>query len=168
MKLSHLLPLLLFLCFGCASSQEEQVSNQNNFPEIVGAVNDFEGIFTKSEAAQLENKSRLHRDTTTEEIVIVTIDNIEPYEDILLFGTELANYWGVGQEDEDNGVLIVVSKTQRKMAICLGYGMEDRIGDIKSQEFINHVFIPQFKKGMYFQGCLEGVNAIMTHLSENP
>jgi uncharacterized protein len=40
--------------------------------------------------------------------------------------TRWAQTWGIGQA-KDNGVIILVAKAERKIAINPGYGLEDRL-----------------------------------------
>ena len=41
-----------------------------------------------------------------------------------MYATELAHKWGIGQKDEDNGILLLVSKEERRITIRTGYGVE--------------------------------------------
>ena len=59
-----------------------------------------------------------YADTTSTQIVIVTIESLEGSE-INFYGTELAQKWGLGQKGKDNGILILVSKGTEKQELLL-------------------------------------------------
>ena len=87
------------------------------FPQPVGYVNDFEGIFTESQIKELNVIINRHELETTNQIAIVTIGSIEPYNDISEFTIDLANYWRIGHKDHKNGVLIAFSTKLKKIQI---------------------------------------------------
>ena len=73
----------------------------------------------------------------------------------------MGNYWGVGQKDIDNGLLIVFSKPLRKVAISTGYGTEKVLTDSICKQIIESVMIPNFKNGDYFKGIDNGVDTLI-------
>jgi uncharacterized protein len=99
---------------------------------------------------------------TTIEIAIVTLDTscttAEAFNDLAL---HIANTWGVGKKDKNNGVTICISKGYRKIRICNGYGIEKLINDAETKQIVDSYFIAAFKKGDYYNGTLEGLLAIM-------
>ena len=77
--------------------------------------------------------------------------------DINVFANELFNYWGVGDNSKDNGVLILLAKEQRELRFETGYGVENVLTDARCQEiFLNHM-VPYFKKDDYQNGICSGV-----------
>jgi uncharacterized protein len=75
----------------------------------------------------------------------------------------LANLWGVGAENLNNGVLIGVSEQFRKIRICNGLAIETILSDNQTKEIIENNFIPKFKKNKYFRGVMNGLDALETH-----
>ena len=59
--------------------------------------------------------------------------------------TNWAQTWGIGQAKEDNGVIILVAKAERKIAINPGYGLEDRLTAGLGGEIIRNIITPEFK-----------------------
>ena len=68
--------------------------------------------------------------------------------------------WGIGQSKEDNGVLILLSKKDRKIWIAPGYGVEEKLTAGINGEIVRNIIIPEFKAGNYYQGLDKGVDAI--------
>jgi uncharacterized protein len=108
---------------------------------------------------------KTYQEKTTIQIALVTIDtsmvsrgNFENY--VL----KIANSWGVGQKEKNNGGAIGISKGYRFMRIENGYGIEGVLSDNETKKIINSAFIPYFKKGLYYKGTITGLRAIMDKL----
>lgn len=61
------------------------------------------------------------------------------------------------KKHKDNGVLIAISKGYRQIRIQNGNGIEKIITDNETKEIIDNFFIPDFKKGNYYDGTLKGL-----------
>lgn len=137
----------------------------SKLPQAKGWVNDFEDIFTVQEENLLDSLIAVYEKRTTTEITIVSIPvDATPIDSFDQLTLKLANEWGVGKKDKNNGILIGISKGHRKMRIQVGFGLEETLSDQKTQDIINKVFIPYFKNNQYFNGVLEGTQAIMNTL----
>lgn len=160
MKLSLISIFLFTVIFSC-KGQDRDYSEV--FPENPNslAVVDNSNIFSTEENYELAAKLVNYGDVTTRQIVVVTVDSISPYNDIQKYATDLGSYWGVGQKDLDNGLLIVLSKPLRKVAIATGYGTEKVLTDSICEQIIDSVMIPEFKNDNYFKGIDNGVDALI-------
>ena len=100
-RLCHctLLVLLLFVPY--------LVYAQTLFPAPRNMVNDSAHLFSSEEEARIEYLLRAYRDSTTREIIVVTVNNFKGY-DANSFATELGNQWGIGQRDVNNGVIVLL------------------------------------------------------------
>jgi len=81
-------------------------------------------------------------------------------ENIGLYAAEWAHKWGIGQKKEDNGVLILVAKNDRKITIATGYGVEEKLTDFTCKTIIDQIITPEFKNGSYYRGLNNGTTAI--------
>lgn len=135
------------------------------FPQPIGYVNDFEGIFTESQIKELNALIVGHQLATTDQIAIVTITSIEPYENINEFTIDLANYWRIGHNDQKNGVLIAFSTKLKKVRIQNGIGTESRLTDPETLNIIDNVIIPEFKGKNYFDGVKKGLIEVINNLN---
>ncbi len=120
-----------------------------SLPKPIGFVNDFENIFTDKQEQVLDSLVKNFEKETTIQITIVTLDssytNKSEFDN---YTFKLANNWGVGQKDKDNGILIGISSSMRKMRIKNGYGIEKLLTDEETKALIDSLFIPEFKKGI--------------------
>lgn len=128
-------------------------------PSFQTSVYDYEDILNPSQEKQLEEKLIKYSDSTSTQIVVVTIPTLKG-EDIGVLATNWAHKWGIGQENEDNGMIILLSKNDREISIRSGYGIEDRMTAGITGEIIRNVITPYFKVDNYFEGLDKGADAI--------
>ncbi|WP_394332561.1 TPM domain-containing protein [Flavobacterium urocaniciphilum] len=128
-------------------------------PSFQTSVYDYAKALSDSEAKQLESKLIQYSDSTSTQIVFISIEDLNN-EDIGILTPKWAHEWGIGQEKEDNGILILLSKNDRKIWIAPGYGVEERLTAGINGEIIRNIIIPEFKAGSYYQGLDKGTDAI--------
>ena len=102
--------------------------------------------------------------TLIELLIVVAIIGSTKGEDISMLGARWGQQWGIGQADEDNGILILLAIDDRKVDINTGYGIEYRITDLMAERIINRIMIPEFKKGNFYRGLDQGADAIFAAL----
>lgn len=129
-------------------------------PSLATSVYDYANLLSSTEKLQLEEKLIKYSDSTTTQIVVITIESLKG-EDVSQLATNWAQTWGIGQAKEDNGVIILVSKTDRKIAINPGYGLEDRLTAGIGGEIIRNIITPEFKSGSYYNGLDKGTDALI-------
>ena len=76
-------------------------------------------MLSGGENQELENKLVAFNDSTSTQIAIVIIKSLDGMEKNQ-YATELAEKWGIGNKKKDNGILILVSKTDRQIFIATG------------------------------------------------
>jgi uncharacterized protein len=129
-------------------------------PTLQTSVYDYANVLSATEKTQLENKLIKYSDSTTTQIVIVTIESLKG-EDVSQLATKWAQTWGIGgTAKNDNGVIILLAKAEKKIAINPGYGLEDRLTAGIGGEIIRNIIIPEFKGGSYYNGLDKGTDAL--------
>ncbi|QAA82820.1 TPM domain-containing protein [Aequorivita sp. H23M31] len=132
-------------------------------PSKETSVYDYINLLTPSQKSSLENKLVRYADSTSTQIVCLIIGSTKG-EDISMLGAEWGQKWGIGQKGEDNGIVILLAKDDRKVDINTGYGIEYRITDLMSERIINRIMIPEFKNENYYAGLDKGSDAIFAAL----
>ena len=133
-------------------------------PKKQTSVYDGAKILSGYEKEALEQKLINYADTTSTQIVVATINSLQG-EDIAMYATKWAHDWGIGQKDEDNGVLLLIAKKDRKLWIATGYGVEHLVTDALSKRIITNIITPEFKQGNYYSGIDKGTSAIIQILN---
>ncbi len=161
------LSLSLFSCNSSAQKTEKKkpiaefdFSSVEKFrnTKIKGLIiNDYDSIFNPVQRKELFNLIYNYNIKTTRQIVVVTIDKISPYSDVVKYTTDLSNYWGVGDAEKNNGLTIVVCKPCRRIGIATGMGTELILTDEICKEVIEKKIIPNFKNGDFYLGIKKGL-----------
>ena len=158
---------LFFLIFAITFFVSNKVVAQYNIPKIPKfqtSLYDYGKVLSAQDSTALEHKLVRYSDSTSTQIVIVTIPNLKG-EDISQLATRWGHTWRIGQEKEDNGIFILLAKEDRKIHIVNGYGIEDRLTAGQTGEIIRNVIIPYFKQEDYYGGLNAGTDAIFEALN---
>jgi uncharacterized protein len=127
-------------------------------------VNDFANLLSPQEQQQLENKLVAYNDSTGTQIAVVTVNSLDGY-DVAGYSFELAEQWGIGQEGQDNGILILIAPAERRMFIATGYGVEAFVPDAIAKRIVEGTLKPNFRQGDYFTGLNQATNLLIGLLS---
>lgn len=90
------------------------------------------------------------------DVFVVTLTSIgdnEPKH----FATSLFNYWGIGDAETNNGVLLLFVEDQHALEFETGYGSESVLTDALCADIFNNTIVPYFKEGDYEAGLCAGV-----------
>jgi len=129
-------------------------------PSLQTSVYDYANVLSASEKTQLEEKLIRYSDSTTTQIVVITIESLKG-EDIGILTPKWGQTWGIGgTSKDDNGVIVLLAKAERKIWISAGYGLEDRLTAGIGGEIARNIIIPEFKAGSYYKGLDKGADAL--------
>ena len=140
-------PVIVFLALIVLCQASAQAQSTPDFPELTGRVVDRADMLPAKVERRLSQMLEAHEQSTTEQVVVVTLPNLQGYA-IEDFGYQLGRHWGIGQEGEDNGALLLVAKDERRIRIEVGYGLEGRLTDATSATIINQIITPAFRQGI--------------------
>ena len=150
----------LFIAFFICNSIFAQFTIPEK-PSFQTSVYDYANILSASEKTQLEEKLVRYSDSTTTQIVVITIESLKG-EDVSQLATKWGQTWGIGgTKQDDNGVIILLAKAEKKIAINPGYGVEDRLTAGIGGTIIRNIIIPEFKAGSFYNGLDKGTDAII-------
>jgi uncharacterized protein len=144
-----------------------QVTLLAAFPRPDGYVNDFAAVLTDDDEAYLENYLRALEAATSAEVAIVTVTSMDGMT-IEEYAHRLFAEWGIGKEQVDNGVLLLVAPNDRAVRIEVGYGVEAILPDGLAGEIIRTDMVPEFNAGNLRRGIGRGVDRIARILRRDP
>lgn len=154
------LSFLLLMCFLPILGQFEIPEK----PEKETSVYDYINLLSDVQKNALEQKLIHYSDSTSTQIVVAIIASTEG-ENITYLGAQWGQKWGIGQAGKDNGVLLILARDDRKIAINTGYGVEGNLTDAMSRRIIETVIVPEFKTGDYYGGLNNGADTIFKVLN---
>lgn len=129
-------------------------------PSYRSYVNDYGNMISPQMENRLEQYLASFDRSDSTQVAILTIPSLEG-ETLEDFSIRVVGQWKVGQQGRDNGILLLVSKADRKIRIEVGYGLEGVLTDLLSGRIIDAVITPYFKTGQLDQGFEAGVAAII-------
>ena len=112
-------------------------------PALSGRVVDEANILDQATRAALTQKLADLEAKTSDQLVVVTLRSLQgtSIED---FGVELGRRWRIGQQGKNNGVLLIVAPSDRKVRIEVGYGLEGTLTDAVSKLIIENAITRAF------------------------
>ncbi len=128
-----------------------------------GFVNDYAHIISPETYTAITTELVQLRDEKGFEVVVVTIPSLGD-ESIETYAVKLFEEWGIGNKEQDTGVLLLVAPTERRMRIEVGYGLEGALTDIETQD-IQQSMLDDFRAEDYSTGILKGVSGIISAIS---
>jgi uncharacterized protein len=137
------------------------------FPSADGYVNDFASVLTDADETYLEEYLRtLERDTSAE-LAVVTVQSLNGVT-IEEYANRLFAEWGIGKDDRDNGVLLLVAVGDKAVRIEVGYGLEPILPDGLAGEIIRSDMLPEFRAGNLRRGIGRGVDRVARIVRQQP
>lgn len=135
-----------------------------DFPPLSGRVVDTANVLASADERRLSERLARHESETSNQVVVVTLSSLQgtTIED---FGYQLGRHWGIGQEGRNNGVLLIVAPSDRKVRIEVGYGLEGDLPDVIAKAIIDQEILPAFRSGDLPGGISAGVDAILSAIA---
>jgi len=144
-----------------------QIALAVTFPTSTGVVNDFAGLMSYSEKASLETTIKNFEAQTTNEIVLVIVNDFQGL-DPFTYSQQLFDAWKIGKATKDNGVLLLIGPKagyvfpeRGEIFINVGKGLEGAMPDSITGSIIRNELVPQFQAKSYAAGINNAINAIM-------
>lgn len=137
------------------------------FPALTGRVVDQAELLSPQAEASLTTKLEALEVQTQDQFIIVTLTSLQDY-DIADYGYRLGRAWGIGQKDNDGGVILIVAPNERAVRIEVGYGLEPVLTDAFSAQVIQTKILPAFRTGGFEAGITEGADAVIAQLQLDP
>ena len=130
-----------------------------------GWVADMAGILRQDTETRINGMIDALERQDGSEVVVVTVPDTSGSSSPKTFATELFNTLKIGKKGVDNGVLMLISKGDRRVEIETGYGMEERLPDARVGTIIATAMLPRFREGDVDGGTLAGTRELIGTLS---
>jgi uncharacterized protein len=148
--------LIVYVAYVCAGTIAQPFPTRKD-----PWINDFANLINPQDTSTIEALCKQIYEQELASIVICTIESIpktkKEYENITLYGSDLSNHWDIGRKDVDDGLLILISRKDRKAAICTGYLTEYFLPDAEAGRILRTFMFPKFKNGQYGEGIIAGI-----------
>ncbi|MFM7288094.1 MAG: TPM domain-containing protein [Bacteroidota bacterium] len=128
-------------------------------PEPARLCNDFTGTLTTEEMAELEAFCVALDQATSVQLCLVVVQNMDGME-VSDFANRLFERWGIGRAQQDDGVLLLMALSERKIRIENGYGLESILTDALSRRLIEQDIVPAMRANGLAAALNAGANGI--------
>jgi uncharacterized protein len=151
-----LLVALLWLAVAASATAQQ-------FPPLTGRVVDAAKLLDADQVRQLEQLSAAVEQASSRQLVIATVPSLQGYT-IEDYGYRLGRAWGIGQKGANNGVILLVAPSERKVRVEVGYGLEPIVTDAYASIVVNQTILPRFRDGDMAGGIVAGAQQLADQL----
>ncbi len=128
-------------------------------------VNDFANVISEDDKDAIMQIGADIYNQTTAQVVVVTVDSLDGYE-VSEYALELGREWGVGSEETNNGIVILLSVNDRKVTIQVGYGLEGAVTDSMAGRILDDYAYPYLSNDDFSTGLTEAYKALANLVCE--
>jgi uncharacterized protein len=126
--------------------------------QLTGRVVDAANLIDDRSEEALSARLRALESATSDQLVVVTVPSLNG-QTIERFTLGVGKQWGIGRAGVDNGVIILLAPTDRRVRVEVGLGLEGLLTDAKAGEIIK-AMLPRFETRDYVGGLKVGVDRI--------
>ena len=128
-------------------------------PKLTQPVMDTANMLSEDERAQLNQQLEQYAKSKGTQIAVLTVNTTAP-EDAFSYGMRVVRSWQLGRAKENDGVLLLIAKDDRKNQILVGRGLEGVITDVDSYRILSENVRPAFQQGDYAAGITAAIDKL--------
>jgi len=136
-------------------------------PPLAGRVVDINATLTAEQRRELEASLEAFEKRKGSQIAVLINGTTFP-EPIESFSLRVAEAWKIGRKGVDDGIVVVVARSDQVMRIEVGYGLEGAVPDAVAKRLIEEEFIPRFREGDFYGGLRAGLDRLMRVIDGEP
>jgi uncharacterized protein len=123
--------------------------------------NDYAHVVSPATATDLNRQLEQFERDTSSQILVTVYPKMQSDSSIEDYTVRVAQSWGVGQKNRNNGAVLFVFVQDRKLYIQVGYGLEGALPDALAKRIIENEIKPHLRNGDFDGGLRAGVTAIL-------
>ena len=147
---------VLAFALGCAKAENIPLSDEGAY------ALDKSGVLSAETENRIARYNQYLAESCGAQICVVTIPTMDyvGYDDIENYAYDLFNAWGIGDKDEDNGVLLLLV-TDDELCWCLqGEGIEDTLSSSAISDILTENMQDDFYAGKFDSGTQKTFDAL--------
>ena len=131
---------LLLLLTGCDAQQAM------SYPEPTERffVNDYADVMTDEAEQTVYEAGVALYEATDAQIVLLTVSDLGG-QSLEEYSLHIARGWGIGDEEKDNGILLLFTPDGPHSRIEVGYGLEGAVNDSKAGRILDTYLVPWYE-----------------------
>jgi uncharacterized protein len=128
-------------------------------PALSARVTDVTNTLSEDDKREIDSRLSAFEQKTGGQFVVLMVPSTAP-EPIESYSIRVAEAWKIGRKGQDNGIVFLVAKNDRKMRLEVGYGYEGVLPDATARGVIGDTVAPLFAKGQFAAGIEAGIDRI--------
>ena len=151
---------VLAFALGCAKTENIPLSDEGAY------ALDKSGVLSSETEGHIARYNQYLAESCGAQICVVTIPTMDyvGYDDIENYAYDLFNAWGIGDKDEENGVLLLLV-TDDELCWCLqGEGIEDTLSSSAISDILTENMQDDFYAGEFDSGTKKTFDALYRRL----
>lgn len=140
-----LLGILLFL----GGSSWGMSPQEQHFPTPLGYVSDYAHLLDDEWYAQIRAVCKDLETNTAVEMLVVTLDTIQPLPHAQDYASQLYEAWRIGTAQQERGMLLLVAVKERQAVVVVGKSLLPVVTPQKLDELSLNFLQPMFRSGDY-------------------
>ena len=124
-------------------------------------VLDDAGVLSHAQRSLLAHDLRQFERETSNQLVVAVFPKVPDDYAMEDFTQRVAEEWGAGGKDRENGMVLFVFPESRQLRVEVGYGLEGAVPDAMANRIINEEIVPSFRAGNLGGGIVKGADALM-------
>jgi len=167
LKLMLLIVMICSICVTMVACSLDFSKDKIPIPEVKENVYvyDVDNVIDDDVEGKINKILISLEEKTGAEFAVITVENLLNME-IEDYSYELANELGIGKADEDNGILLLISKSDTKVRLEIGTGLEGCLNDSKCGRILDNYFVPYREKDAYTEGTYKTVEAVVAVIAK--
>lgn len=126
-------------------------------------INDFSGVISSADEEAIYAMGVQLYQKTGAQVVAVTVPSLDGA-DVDEYGLELGRAWGVGDDEADTGVVLLLATEDREVGIAVGYGLEGAITDARAGILLDTYGVPFFAEDDFSTGMKDTYAALINEV----
>lgn len=161
MMLLMVLTTLISMLTGCAASEKIPIPTVEKDVYIY----DEDDIIDDDVEKELNKMLVELEEKTDAEFAIVSVESLldRSIED---YANNLFNTLGIGKKGKDNGILLLFSRSDEKVRLEIGRGLEGCLNDAKCGRILDDYFVPYRENDEYTKATEMTVKAVLNVMAE--
>ena len=126
----------------------------------INYLSDFSGVIPDQDEPKINLLIRQYKKITGVEIAIVILPTLGEEVDIDEYAQLLFDRWGIGEQDINNGVLLIITTEDGMLRLQPGYGLEDLLTDADSRKIEDDSIVPALTNEKWENGVVSAIDCI--------
>lgn len=126
-------------------------------------VSDYSGKLDLTQIEELSSLICQYEQQTSIEFAVVIVNSLDG-KTAREYAEDIGDTWGVGKAGRNNVVVLLWAPSERAYSLRIADGLSADMGDEDAKRITQENLVPYFKRGEYYAGLMETLQAAMQEL----